>query len=303
VSLFLDIFDRQLDNILVYSGKRTLHMWKIFCACYPIEFRQVSPFCRMTVDKPSFLMRDYLNLVKSTDCDWATQLVLWTEYAFTPELVKIADVINLVSLEVNTGMTVAYQDENINEAISTVDDRILRTWTELIESSGAFRHLRILKLNAQRHLTTASFRYLSRFPSLEYCIVAMCDALTSKSAITAAEAHGWQICQDKPKGALYDFSERRVELQMKWRDQVPDGLIPPSLPKDIPVLEYIVGQMRERLAVGSFVYVFRRNRTNTSETNKRKPEDRLPPKGGRKVKKPAMKGRGKDLSGLLGEFM
>lgn len=255
------------------------------------------------MDKPSFLMRDYLNLVKSTDCDWATQLVLWTEYAFTPDLVQIADVVNLVSLEINTGTTVTHQHEDIDLPVATVGDRILRTWTELIESSGAFRHLRILKLNAQRHLTTASFRYLSRFPSLEYCIVAMCDGLTSKSAITAAETHGWQICQDKPKGALYDFSERRVEFQMRWRDQVPDGLIPPSLPKDLPVLEYIVGQMRERLAVGSSVYIFRRNRANTSDVSKRKPEDRLPSKEGRKSRKPAMKGRGKDFSGLLGEFM
>lgn len=279
-------------------------MWKIFCVCYPTEFRQVSPFCRMTVDRPSFLMRDYLNLVKSAGCDWATQLVIWTEYAFTPELVEIADVLNLVSLEVNTGTTVAFQNDNINQAISTVDDRILRTWAELIESSGAFPHLRILKLNEQRHLTKAAFLYLSKFPSLEYCIVAMCDTLTSKSAITAAEAHGWQICQDNPTGAIYDFSERRVDFRTKWRDEVPASLIPSSLPKDIPVLEYIVGQKRERLAVGSFVYVFRRNRANTSETNKRKPdtEDRLPLIG-RKARKPMMKGRGKDLSGLLGEFM
>lgn len=255
----------------------------------------------MTVDKPSFLMRDYLNLVKSTDCDWATQLVLWTEYASTPELVQIADVVNLVSLEINTGTTVVTGD--IDQAASTVDVRILRTWAELIESSGAFRHLRMLKLNAQRHLTPASFRYLARFPSLEYCIVALCDGLTSKSAIAAAETHGWQLCRDKkPKGALYDFSERRVEFQMRWRDHVPDGLIPSSLPKNLPVLEYIVGQMRERLAVGSSVYIFRRNRAIMSEANKRKPESTLPSRDGRK-KKPAMRGRGKDLMGVLGEFM
>ncbi|CRG85311.1 hypothetical protein PISL3812_02410 [Talaromyces islandicus] len=304
-SLFFQVpwlIAKELWDYLRRSGKRTLHLWKIFCTCYPNEFRQVSPFCRMTVDKPSFLMRDYLNLVKSANCDWATQLVIWTEHAFTPELVEIADVINLVSLEVNTGTTVAYQHDNINQAISTVDDRILRTWAELIESSGAFRHLRILKLNEQRHLTETAFLYLSKFPALEYCIVAMCDALTSKAAITTAEAHGWQICQDKPTGAIYDFSERRVDFPTRWRNEVPASLVPPSLPKDIPVLEYIVGQRRERLAASSFVYVFRRTHTNTSERNKRKPEDRLAPIG-RKARKPTMKGRGKDLSGLLGEFM
>jgi hypothetical protein len=130
----------------------------------------------------------------------------------------------------------------------------------------------------------------------------MCDSLTSKSAITAAETHGWQICQDAPTGAIYDFSERRVDFPTTWRNEVPAGLIPPSLPKNIPILEFIVGQKRERLAAGSFVYVFRRTRTNTSETNKRKPEDRLPPIS-RKARKPTMKERGKDLSGLLGEFM
>lgn len=279
-------------------------MWKIFCACYPNEFRQVLPFFRIAVDEPHFQMRDYLNLVNSTDCDWATQLVIGTEYAFIPELVEVSNVANLVSLEMFTGKSVPYLTNDVNQAVSTVDDRVIRSWTELIDSSGAFRHLRILKLYKQPHITAASFHFFTEFPSLEYCIVAMCDGLTSESAIQVAEEHGWQICQDKPVGAVYDFSHELLNLWKSWRKKVPDGLIPSSLPKDIPVLEFVVGLKQERLvASSSSVHVFRRDPTKTRERSKRKFEEQMPARGDRKQKKPTVKDRGRDLSGVLGEFM
>jgi hypothetical protein len=223
-----------------------------------------------------------------------------------PELVELADVTNLVSLEVNTSMSGRDTPELQSQEVVSLSNRILRTWSELAETSGAFKHLRVLRLYQQRDLTEQSFGYLSRLPSLEYCVLAMCDRMTQKSAIKTASSQGWNIIEDFPDQVTFQFSPLAVSKNLdggtNWRDR-PDGQIPASLPADIPTLDFSIGQRHEKLR-GDVIIMHRKD---AHKGNKRSLSDTVSSENDRgaqkKTRKPVMKQRGKDLSGMLADFL
>ena len=178
-------------------------MWKIFCNAYPVEFRRLCQHCKSGSESPGYPLSDYIKLLKSPDNRWATELNIWTEFARVPELVRLADVTNLISLEVNTSQdTPELQDGQV----VTLNDRILRTWSELAEESGAFAHLRVLRLFYQQNLTDQAFCYLSQLPALEYCVMAKCDRMAQKSAIKIARSQGWMVVENASDRAILQFS-------------------------------------------------------------------------------------------------
>jgi hypothetical protein len=257
-------------------------------------------------------MRDYLSLVKNDACSWVAALNLWTEYAWTPELVEIANVNNIISLEINSPLRYDVLDEHQSQGVVTLNDRILRTWSELTQTSGAFKHLRVLKLYGQTNLTGITFRYLSAFPSLEMCVIALCDGLTSRSAAKLAGAYGWLLRHDRELEEIHELSkpgsQRRYEPGIEWEDcKNSKRLIPPTLPKDTPLLEFTVGQRWERPRNNFELVVYYRDGIDKkAEIKKRKDcifavgDGEMVPK---RAKKPTLKNTGqKDLSGLLAEF-
>lgn len=250
-------------------------------------------------------MSDYIKLVKSSNDSWATKLNIWTEFARVPELVQLADVTNLISLEVNTSEDTP--EPQVQEVVS-LNDRILRTWSELAETSGAFKHLRVLRLYQQRDLTEQSFCYLSRLPALEYCVLAMCDRMTQKHAIRAARSQGWAIAEEVADLKTIEFSllatSRNLVGETKWLGDRLDGEIPASLSSDIPVLEFSVGQRHEKLRDRDIIimqlrHVHQGNKHGLTQTTSSE-NDRGAQK---KPRKPVTKQRGKDLSGILAEFL
>lgn len=281
-------------------------MWKIFCAAYPVEFRRLSQHCESWVGSPRHPLSGYINLVKSSGYSWATRLNIWTQFARVPELVELADVTNLVSLEVNTSMSGRDTPELQGQEVVSLNNRILRTWSELAETSGAFKHLRVLRLYQQRDLTEQSFGYLSRLPSLEYCVLAMCDRMTQKSAIKTARSQGWDVVEDFPDQVTYQFSplaaSKNLDGGTNWRDR-PDGQVPASLPTDIPILDFSIGQIQEKLR-GDVIIMHRKD---AHKGNKRSLSDTVSSENDRgaqkKTRKPVMKQRGKDLSGMLADFL
>ncbi|OKL59139.1 hypothetical protein UA08_05610 [Talaromyces atroroseus] len=299
----------QLWQYLTRSGKRTLHMWKIFCTVYPDQFRQVSQYCKLGMRTPSFPLAGYMGLVQSSNCCWATSLSIWTQFARVPELVKLAEMANLVSLEINT----PYTHRNEDKDMAALNDRILRTWSELVETSRAFQHLRVLRLYSQQNLTGRSFCYLSQLPSLEYCVLAMCDGMTQRSAVKLANSQGWFVIQDDPKHAMFQFSpcdpSKAFDGHKEWYINHSDDFVPSSLPKNTPLLEFSVGQRCERLKEGDVITMCRKLDSHNSHAkgNKRNFGDTVSPKRNdaalKKARKPVMKQRGKDLSGMLAEFV
>ncbi|KAE8556550.1 hypothetical protein EYB25_001251 [Talaromyces marneffei] len=285
----------ELWQYLTRSGKRTLYMWKIFCAAYPVEFRRLSQHCESWVGSPRYSLSGYINLIKSSNDSWATKLNIWTEFARVPELVEVAHVTNLISLEVNTSISGRNTPELQDQEAMLLNDRILRTWSELAETSGAFKHLRVLRLYHQRDLTEHSFCYLSNLPSLEYCVLATCDRMTQKSAIDTARSQGWVVVENISDQTIFQFSSlassKNLGGETKWRDH-PDGQMPASLPSDIPVLEFSVGQRHDKLRDRDIIIM---RRKYTHRGNKRSLVDAVPSEndGGapKKTRKPVMKQR------------
>lgn len=269
---------------------------------------------------PRFPLTGYIDLVKSSSCSWLTSLSVWTEYARVPELVKLADVANLVSLEINTPpatssmmMMTADGEESLSE-LATLNDRILRTWGELAETetSGAFRHLRVLKLYSQRDLTAQSFVYLCKLPCLEYCVLARCDGLTRKSALRMAHSQGWMIVCTKEEEDDNDTTNCPTMCQFSttsgtsktFNDCLPDTLLTPrALPKNTPLLEFSVGQRREKVKDRDVIVL--RRKLGGPEAHKRTIADAAGVYDGaqKRARKPVMKPRGRDISGMLAEFM
>lgn len=280
-------------------------MWKIFCAAYPVEFRRLSQHCDSRIEHPRYSLSGYINLVKSSSDSWATRLNIWTEFARVPELVELADVTNIVSLEVNTS---SHPLESQDHEVASLNDRILRTWGELAETTGAFKHLQVMRLYQQRELTEQSFRYLSRLPALEYCVLAMCDRMTQESAVRTAISEGWNVMKGAPDQKTFQFSGRasskKHQGRTKWRRDRTDGLLPVSLPGDIPILEFSVGRRHEKLRDRDVVVM---QRKHTHKGNKRSLADTASVENDRgaekRTKKPVMKQRGKDLSGMLADFL
>lgn len=286
-------------------------MWKILCTVYPDQFRQVSQYCRSGVRCPSFPLTGYVNLVQSLDCSWVTSLNVWTEFARVPELVNLADVTNLVSLEVNTPTTPLETPGHENQEVTTLNDRILRTWSELAETSGAFQHLRVLRLYGQRDLTGDSFLYLSKLPSLEYCVLALSPRIMRSSALSSASSQGWftEDGSDHPmlKLSVCDSSKAFDDQQERQVNHL-DDQIPLSSLKKTPLLQFSVGNRRENMR-GCEVIVLRRkldSHRNLAKRQKRGLIETALPQVDRasqkKARKPAMKQRAKDLSRMLAEF-
>ena len=289
------------------SGKRTLYMWKIFCAVYPVAFRRLRQHCESWVESPRYPLSDYIKLVKGSNDNWATRLNIWTEFARVPELVELADVTNLVSLEVNTCRDTPELLLQQDQEVVSLNDRVLRTWGELVETSGAFKHLRVLRLYHQPELTEQAFCYLSRLPALEYCVLAMCDRMTEKSAIKAARSQGWTVIEEVPDQEMVRFSplatSKNLVGESKWRGDRPEGEIPTSLFSDIPILEFSVGQRHEKLRDHDIFIMYRKH---AHKGYKRSLVDIVSSGNDhaqKKTRKPVMKQRGKDLSGMLADFL
>lgn len=257
---------------------------------------------------PKYPLSGYIKLVRDPNNSWATKLNLWTEFTRVPELVELAQVTNLVSLEVNTSISgIQSSSEPEDQEVVTLNDRIVRTWSELAESSDAFQHLQTLKLYRQRNLTAQSFAYLSRFPVLEYCVLAMCDFLSEKSAVKRAESYGWKVEDvSDPKIAQFNqFNQFTPHASLAGQQGKTTGQdqLDISSYGGRPVLEFTIGQRREMVRDRE-VIVLRRVRSRGTKGNKRNlvdvstEQDRVQ----RKPRKPIMRERGKDLTNMLAEF-
>jgi hypothetical protein len=298
-------------KMTLHSGKRTMYMWKVFSAAYPAEFGKVSKYYEMAIDLPKLPTRDYLGLVGNDACSWVVDLAVCTEYARTPELVEVANVKNIIALEVNTPLQtlLVLQDEEIE--IAALSDRIIRTWSELAGTSGAFKHLRVLKLYGQQNLSGIVFQYFNSFPSLRVCFAAHCRGFTSQAAVELARTYGWQVETGGERWigeSLHSHHGSGSELSA---DGDPKKMISPSVHRDIPVLRFKIGPRANQTSDLQRTVFWRQGLDETGDMSrgiKKRRDTDLAADEGRKEsrkrsKKPIMKNtRNKDLSGLLAEF-
>ncbi|OJJ47518.1 hypothetical protein ASPZODRAFT_52551, partial [Penicilliopsis zonata CBS 506.65] len=179
-----------LWGCLKESRKQTFYMWKVFATAYPHEFRKLSRHREMKIEGPKMPLGKYLGLVKSDSLSWIAVLTVSTQFAKTPELVDIAMIQNLGALKIITPSGLSQHRGPDNPYAAGLSDRIVRAWSELADSSGAFKHLRVLYMVNQVGLSPAMLPYLNSFPSLSQVVFCGCSGIISKSKAQLVSS-GW----------------------------------------------------------------------------------------------------------------
>lgn len=275
-------------------------MWKLFVTVYPRQFRERSLYRSMKIEGPKMPMRDYLGLVKSETLSWRLVLTVAAEFARVPELVEITILRNLVALEIISPPRVKALPDDTEVSMTTLNDRVIRTWSELAQSSGAFAHLRILRLHHQKDLSAVALRYMKAFPSLRFMVIHNCPGLTSNFSDDCTDADGWEIA-DIPElvesTSLYNCYTVVKDLEEKD---------PSTMSEDIPVLDFQLGQTTHRVDRRSRIrsqpiLCLRRGSSETDTPQPVSKKVKLDEKN--PSRRAVMKERGGDLGGMLGELM
>ncbi|KAL4936519.1 hypothetical protein BDV06DRAFT_233334 [Aspergillus oleicola] len=280
-------------------NRQTLHMWKLLATVYPDQFPKIEPYRSMKIEGPKLSMREYLGLTRSNDMSWRVVLTLAASYARVPELVGISEVKNLVALDIATPANPDALPDDTQIQVTALTDRIIRSWSELAQTTGAFAHLRVLILRHQ-NLSKVSLDYLRAFPSLQYVVTFDCPGLGS--SLAEGDLDGWTIAKMKhsPPKTLYGFYDANC------KSSCGKG----QLMAETPVLDFQIGQMKSKSRRAdplSAVYLQRaddaprvdpepnarkRNRGGTLDSQRDQP--RKP--------KAVMKDRTKDIGDVLSTF-
>ncbi|KAJ9297751.1 hypothetical protein DTO271G3_3972 [Paecilomyces variotii] len=298
------------------SGKQTMYMWKLFATAYRNEFRNISQYRSMKIGFPMMPVQDYLGLVNDDDLNWGVSLFLSTIYARTPDLVGISRIKNLVALDVSTPLHPSF--DTLEESLTAValNDRIIRTWCELARNSGAFRHLRILRLTHQDDISETLFEYLAVLPCLRMLIVRDCKSLGTASSKAFAGRYGWEVGskpsvqlddqqETEDSDSIYEFYKETFALTDHEANDVA-----PILAVDAPILDFEIGIKRKFNRSQPIVFLRRQaDQLRTAETAMRKrkltsSEGGVTRYNSTKTRRPVMKERGKqDIAGMLSEFL
>lgn len=264
-------------------------------------------------------LRDYLSLMKSDSFSWGVTLAINTRFARTSELVDMATVRNLLALEIFTPAQRDTTDDAMDTPFPKFSDRVLKTWSELAQSSGAFAHLRCLRLFNQDSVTAQGIRYLTSFPALQTVVWRNWPRLDSQRT-ARNEIEGWDVISMpadsirndeqapscRSEDSLYHFYRRNHD------DEQTDG---PAWARDIPILDFQIGQVESNTGNGSrspgaTATILKRKPSRlprTSVADKRK-QTAIPTDAGyckkARTRTPAMRSRQtKDLSQVLSEFL
>ncbi|GAQ11135.1 hypothetical protein ALT_8456 [Aspergillus lentulus] len=325
--LFRHIPWRMASRLWDHLGKRqrrTLYMWKLFATVYPAEFQGVAKYRSMKVKWPQMPLREYWSVVKSDTLSWRLVLTLTPSFGRVPELVEIANIKNLVALEITTPLQVMPMLDSSEPHIAGLNDRITRTWSELAETSGAFTHLRILRLYRQPDLTPVGIRYLSALPGLCLIIAHGCPNLKSFLQGEGLDKDRWEVTtipqfvvkesmqlEGSEPPTLYECYQTSFRAGSEGH-AVEEGI----LDRDSPVLDFrIVPEgspgLGKRGSSSSTIYFQRRKASGSRppepplkkvKMGGQSPEKTPRPRSG--SRKPVMRERNpRDLRDVLGDFL
>ncbi|KAF9892737.1 hypothetical protein FE257_001139 [Aspergillus nanangensis] len=282
-----------LWDCLGRSHKRTFYMWKVFASAYPAEFGRLIPYRSMKIEGPRLAMCEYLTMVRSEALHWRTVLTLCTSFASVPDLVDIASIPNLVALEVMTPPQGRRGLDEVDTPVTALSDRIFRTWNEMAQTTGAFSHLRVLRLINQTELSGAMLRSVADFPSLHFVIVYNCPGVRSigEDGVAAAE-DGWEVVGNATEmlASFYTCYQAILEGDLERSTSL--------MLEDRPVLDFQIGEAKSRMQADSKLVIFQRIEPEPARKKVKAVSSRPA------VKRAVMKNRGtKDLKDVLGTFL
>ncbi|KAJ5525096.1 hypothetical protein N7494_011746 [Penicillium frequentans] len=302
--------------------KRTLHMWKIMTTVYP-AFRKEYPCYHMeTVTCKQPLRKNYFEIMNSEDCVWRGILSFPSNLAEVADFVAIANVKNLVALQINPTFDVENPAWTGDRGITNADgiqDGVIRGWLEMAESQGSFRHMRFLRMEGQNKLTPHVLPLLRKLPQLQHIVISKCDLFTKKFKANhkvkgqdVIEVDGWIVRRQDwivQKEGLEKAKQAEATQEMYNDGRSLDSqhftgmelLTPYSLSLDTPVMELDISRRYGLSFVENPAQLFVLVRaTCEPQAEKRRPPEMTERPGS---KKRVMKDRGQDLAGILGQFM
>ncbi|KAL4808487.1 hypothetical protein BDV18DRAFT_158576 [Aspergillus unguis] len=300
-SLFTNVpwgIARDIWDMLGRCKKQTLHMWKLLATVYPAQFAEMEKYRSMKIEGPKLSMRDYLGLTKSDSLSWRVALTLATSYSRVPEIVGISEIKNLCALDIATPTTPDVLPENSELQLTTLTDRIVRAWSELAQTSEAFKHLRVLILRHQRQLSKVALHYFRTFPTLQTVITFDCPGI--ESAVYGGQVNGWIPAEEEQSApaTLYGFYEASCKASIDKS----------SIPAETPILDFQIGQMVKaaRGPVSSpyaAIYLERSGDggVDTGPSTRKRKDIASDGQHGRKGK-PVMKTRTQDIGDVLSSF-
>ncbi|CAL5867436.1 uncharacterized protein PFLUO_LOCUS1655 [Penicillium psychrofluorescens] len=295
-------------------------MWRILATKYPQHFYQVSSGCRLHIHRPLQKMAAYTDLIKSNEYRWRAILTMETKYASqTSDLLNLASIKNLVALEINNERGSLYDEHGTRRGLPEISVGLVRGWIELAQSSGAWQHLRFLRIRCHQELPPAALRLLLELPQLQTVVI-------YDSENISREIH--QLRKPKQQGSVNMEGWEVQRLDWLWKDHGEDvalaslrplvDMYNASLQKtetpagllDVPILEYQLSDdfysephgvaYRARYKAKQ-IAVF----TRPSVDSKRKMENKraaLRQPQSQPQAKRVMKDRRGDLVGMLGEM-
>ena len=243
-------------------------------------------------------MRDYLDQIKSDTLHWGVALTLFTSFASVPELVDIANVKNLVALELNTSSELETFSSETDLPMTSLNDRIVRTWSELT-ASDAFAHLRILRISHQKQVSPAILRYLRSFPSLRLLVICGCPNVARLFRKSSKAIEGWQptnILVDDDSDAAHDTVYGCYRASFTLDEDMEAS--------DIPILSFQIGrEMRRSTKTPLFdtMYLVRQGRPEQQETSEPAAKRQKVP--GKHSRGTMREHKGKNLDSVLQEFL
>ncbi|KAJ6021020.1 hypothetical protein N7540_006524 [Penicillium herquei] len=318
-------------------NKQTLFMWKVMAINYP-NFREESPSYVFTADTIALPIAQYFDLLNTKECQWRAMLSVSSDLTGNPELVALAQITNLVALEIIQHMNPrpigrprpSQMQRAENAPRDGISDSVVLSWLELVESQNALQHLRVLRLNNQKLVNWGTFNHLSRLPELQIIILYDCERITRSlerdhggpvyhgdwycMTLTKAMTLNRDACKMwSPLLELYKGSfDADFFHKMGYRVATP-----PSLDRDLPMMEFQLPTVHPAGEDGQA----RRAQTNWNCPGEMwdkiailqkiplDPQAGIKRKGpavpqSRAVKRRVMKDRGgPDLSTMLGEFV
>ncbi|KAJ6096136.1 hypothetical protein N7486_006882 [Penicillium sp. IBT 16267x] len=302
--------------------KRTLHMWKIFTTVYP-AFRKKYPCYYMdTVTCKQPLRKNYFEIINSENCVWRGVLSFPSNLAEVADFVAIANVKNLVALQINPTYEVESPAWTGDRAITSTDgiqDGVIRGWLEMAETKGSFQHMRFLRMEGQNKLTPHVLPLLRKLPQLQHIVISKCDLFTRKlnrihksKGQDVIEVDGWIVRRQdwivqkeglqtaKQMGAIKDMYNGDCSVDYQHFTGM-EPLTPSSLSLDTPVMDIDISRRYGLSFVENpkQLFVLVRAACEPPAEKKRSPEKMEGPGSRKRI----MKDRGQDLAGMLGQFM
>lgn len=243
-------------------------------------------------------MRDYLNQIKSDTLHWGVALTLFTSFASVPELVEIANIKNLVALELNTSSELETFSNEPDLPMTALNDRIVRTWSDLA-ASGAFAHLRVVRISHQKQVSPVILRFLRSFPSLRLLVICDCPNVSRLFKKSNKPIEGWQpvdIVADDDSDAVHDklYECYRASFTINEDTKAPD----------VPILSFQVGrEMRRSTKTPSFdtIYLARQGHPEQQETSEPAAKRQKVP--GKHSRATMREHKGRNLDSVLQEFL